>query len=279
MIAEERSREEQHRERAVSESDQWRNFHEKFQALANEELKEGAPQSDRFVRAYFTYRKGAEILQVLRDARWALALFSDSGKPATEPKMPNTGLSAYGPFCLVETPECGLWSLSGGVSENFSERAQTLGARAGVALGCPTGADPLDSWLHRLLYDLRENRSKVLVADNGEDGIIARVCEASAIFCSRLERRALGASLLINRQDGKHRKPGLGDPEVAKRRSLVRSNPNTAAHELCAILDRNGVRVPFKWQDAGFNEWTKAYKNPEYRSRIDVLVSKDRTSG
>lgn len=278
-MAEERGRERQERQRATSESDQWHDFHEKFQALSNEELKEGASQRDCFVRAYFTYRKGAEILHVLRDARWAFALFSGSDKPPTEPKAPNTGLTAYGPFCLLETPECGLWSLSAGESENFSERAQTLGARAGVALGCPTGTDPLDSWLHRLLCDLRENRSKLLFADNGKDGMIVRVCEASANFCLRLERRALGASVSTNPRDGKHRKPERGDPEVAKRRSLVRSNPNTPADELCAILDRKSVRVPFKWQDAGFNEWTKAYKNPEYRSRIDVLVSKDRTSG
>jgi hypothetical protein len=260
-----------------SKADQWRNFHEKFQALTDEELKEGAEKRDRFLRAYFTYRKSAEIAQVQRDARWSFALFGGSDKLPSEPKVINIRLPAHGPFCLLRMPECGLWTLSEGVNENYSERIQTLGARAGVALGCPKGTDPLDFWLHRLTLDLRANDSSLLFGEEkGEDGIILRLSEASATFCSRLERKALEAPALSPQREVIRRKPERGNPEVAKRRSLVKSNPNASAGEMCEIFDRVNVPLPRKWQDAGFQKWSRACKDANYRSRIDVLISKDR---
>lgn len=173
-----------------SEADLWRDFHEKFQSLAGEEREQGAAQRDRFVKAYFTYRKGTEILQVQRDAQWAFGLFGNSEKLPDPPNV-LTSIPAHGPFCLIQTPKYGLWTLSDGVNESVQERFQTLAARAGIALDCPQGTDPVDFWLHRLVLDLRENKSKLLFADSGEAGMIPRACEASAVFCSRLERKAL----------------------------------------------------------------------------------------
>lgn len=66
------------------------------------------------------------------------------------------------------------------------------------------------------------------------------------------------------------------DPEVAKRRSLVKANRDASACDLCQIFDRERVPLPYKWQAAGFTSWVRAYKERTYRSRIDVLVSKDR---
>ncbi|HXZ10810.1 MAG TPA: hypothetical protein VEG64_00330 [Candidatus Sulfotelmatobacter sp.] len=68
------------------------------------------------------------------------------------------------------------------------------------------------------------------------------------------------------------------DPEVAKRRAIVRSNRDIDASDLCETLDRSSVRLPAKWQEAGFKSWRDAYKEPKYRSRIDVLFAKDRRS-
>jgi hypothetical protein len=68
----------------------------------------------------------------------------------------------------------------------------------------------------------------------------------------------------------------VGDPEVAKRRSLVRANPDISAQEMCEIFDRQHVPLPSKWQAAGFSSWASAYKNSNYRRRISVLISKDR---
>jgi hypothetical protein len=66
------------------------------------------------------------------------------------------------------------------------------------------------------------------------------------------------------------------DPEVAKRRTLVKSNRDSTATDLCGIFDQARVPLPWKWQDVGFDSWSKAYRDPNYRERIDVLISKDR---
>lgn len=74
-------------------------------------------------------------------------------------------------------------------------------------------------------------------------------------------------------------KPERGDPEVAKRAMIVRSNSNVPAAEMCEIFDRYQVPLPPKWPDAGFHTWSKTYKDPSYRSRIHTLISKDRARG
>ena len=143
-----------------SEADLWRHFHERFQSLADEEVEKEAARRDRFLRAHFTYRKETEIFHV-RDARWTLALFyRDLDVPETA--RVHTATNPLGPFCLLEPPQSGLWTLSDGVNENLRERLQTLAARAAITLDCTKGTDPVDFWLHRLLHDLRENQSKLL---------------------------------------------------------------------------------------------------------------------
>jgi len=284
MIAEKHSGEIQERGRAVSEPDQWRDFHEKFQTLANEELRQRAARTDRFVRAYFTYRKGAEILQVRRDGQRALSLFSNSDKLLDAPNVLNTGIPAHGPFCLIKVPEFGLWALSGGANENFQERFQTVAARAGVALGCLQNTDPVDFWLHRLVLDLRDNKSKLLFADSGEDGMILRACEASAIFCSRLERKALEASLLLpQKNEIEHGQPTREYPEVAK-------GPALSQPEAWTKLERRGdfivlaepsndtaTRIQhdyelLKWNIRKFDQW--ASQEREYKKQPTLQEAK-----
>jgi hypothetical protein len=79
-----------------------------------------------------------------------------------------------------------------------------------------------------------------------------------------------------NEQTKRMTKGTTRDPEVAKRKALVISNRNANASEMCQIFDRERVPVTRKWQDSGFQSWSKAYKVSKYRTRIDVLVSKDR---
>jgi hypothetical protein len=67
-------------------------------------------------------------------------------------------------------------------------------------------------------------------------------------------------------------------PEVAKRRALVRGNPDLEAREMCQLFDHEYVPLPLKWRGAGFRSWAEAYQGPEIRSRIHVLISKDRRS-
>jgi len=66
------------------------------------------------------------------------------------------------------------------------------------------------------------------------------------------------------------------DPEVAKRVALVKANPGIPANEICEIFDREKVPLPMRWLAAGLQTWSRAYKNSDYRRRIDTLISKDR---
>jgi len=146
-----------------TDGDVWHEFQEKFQSLANEEHTAEVWRNDRWVRAHCDYTDPAP---------WASAL--DLPFP---PKQ-----------------ECGLWVLSGGASEGLRARFEALATRAGVALDPPQGTTPRDFWLHRLFLDLRENNSDELFAADDKGGIICHVCEASAVFCSRLEKKALETS-------------------------------------------------------------------------------------
>lgn len=94
-----------------------------------------------------------------------------------------------------EQLETGEWRYSGAVSENLLERFRTLAARAGLVLGSPPkDTAPEDFWLHRLFLYLRENSSDLLFAASDKGGMILHICEASATFCSRLEKQALELS-------------------------------------------------------------------------------------
>jgi len=90
---------------------------------------------------------------------------------------------------------------------------------------------------------------------------------------------ATGDRLAANRnraEPSRRQKPVRGEPEVAKRVSLVGSNPNAAAKEMCEIFDRDNVPLPAKWLEAGLKTWSQAYRNSDYRSGIHTLISKDR---
>jgi hypothetical protein len=90
-----------------------------------------------------------------------------------------------------ETAGCGLWMIYGGVDDGFRARFETEATRAGLALGSIERTTPGDFWLHHIFRDLLKHKSKLLFAPSQDGGIILRVCEASAIYCSRLEKKAL----------------------------------------------------------------------------------------
>ena len=279
-----------------SRADQWKDFRNEFEHLATEEVEiVRAKKRDLYLRAYSTYEEHPEVFEIRKDAAWAFVLFGSTwDQHAEKPKATDKGgENVRGPYCLLKTPEYGVWMLSDGVSENFLERFRTLAARAGVALRAPEGSDPEDAWLHGLFHYLLANRSKLLsCAEKGKGGMILRVCEASATFCSRLEREAVTREVRLRQNVNQIEsasdqntasstltaawKPERGDPEVAKRAVLVRSNPNSSAEEMCHILDREKVPLSAKWLDAGLQTWSKAYKNPGYRGRIHTLISKAR---
>ena len=86
---------------------------------------------------------------------------------------------------------CGHWHLSEGVNESSRERFEVEGTRAGIALASEMTGEPLTIWLYHVFSDLLEHKSTLLFAGSEEGGIILRVSEASAIYCTRLEKQAL----------------------------------------------------------------------------------------
>ena len=85
--------------------------------------------------------------------------------------------------------EWGSWLLSGGAHEGFKERFEVAATRAGMALRPGLTGKPFEVWLHHVFLDLLEHQSKLLFAGTrDEGGIIVRVCEASAVYCSDSKR-------------------------------------------------------------------------------------------
>jgi hypothetical protein len=101
-------------------ADLWRDFHEKFEALADEEGNEGAAQGDCFLSAYCSYREHPEV--------W------EKGKPE------------QGLFCLLKSPDTGVWTISDGVSEHFQARFRALASWAGIALGAARSPSCSNWW-------------------------------------------------------------------------------------------------------------------------------------
>jgi DNA-binding XRE family transcriptional regulator len=188
---------------------QWRDFHQEFMRLADEEERlERATPRDRFLRAYCDYSPHPEV--------WA-----------------EKGKSGQGVFCLVKTPETGLWMLSDGLSENFQARVRTLACRAGITLDCPTGCDAEDFWFDRLFRNLLENDSDQLFAASKKGGVIPRLCLASATFCARLEKEALGkgASEVAREAGTRTSDATSGETTSGKRRTDVGRKIDTLRKE------------------------------------------------
>jgi hypothetical protein len=234
------------------ESDLWPHLAGKFEALAKEEIaillaKRG---SDCRLRAYCTY---------------------NSDITPNEADLLREGIAS-----LLYRTESATWCLSAGPNEYFKARFEALATRAGTTLGPPRGITAAAYWLHCVCVHLRRTKSPGLFACSDTGGIITSICESSAFLCCWLEKKALESCAIAPMRQVKYRKAERGDPEVAKRRALVRSNPNVVAHEMCDLLDSHSVELPRRYLEAGFRSWRKAYLSKKHRGGIDTLISKDK---
>jgi hypothetical protein len=65
------------------------------------------------------------------------------------------------------------------------------------------------------------------------------------------------------------------DPDIVRRRLLVKSNPNASVAEMCELFDRHRVPLPHTWFGFGFTTWGETIKNLRYRARIKLLICRD----
>ena len=134
--------------------------------------------------------------------------------------MYNRWLRAYASY-EDRSLEWGSWLLSGGANEGLKERFEVAATRAGMALRLGVTGKPFEVWLHHVFLDLLEHQSKLLFAGTSDGGIIVRVCEASAVYCSRLEKNTLQAE-----NDGKKaHEPTSIESTVPSRPIPSRSRP------------------------------------------------------
>jgi hypothetical protein len=104
-------------------------------------------------------------------------------------RQPKEWLYAY--FTFQDSGELGSCSILNNTSESLLARFELLATEAGLALGSPPGTSPLEYWLHCLFLELRASDSGLIRVYSDVNGILERLCEASAIYCARLDRRWL----------------------------------------------------------------------------------------
>lgn len=233
--------EEEEADARITDPDVWKDFHDKFKALVDEELKV-APHN-------------------VRD-RWLRAYVGDRGK--------NT--------------EIGSWWLSAGLNEGFQARFDVAATRAGVALGPTQGTNPRDYWLHKVFTHLLKRPSDLLLAANKHGGIILRVCEASAVYCVRLEKKALESAhdasppseqkeieLVKKREERAPLKRYRSDLKRAIFAALTKQ-PNASDLDICRSIDADGT-AGAKGDDRTL---TSAYMDAKRKPAIQAAISKVR---
>lgn len=212
-------------------------------------------------------------------------------------KLKDHFLRAYADYRTAENPEYGDWTLSEGPNEGFRARFEILATRAGVALGSTQRKQALDCWLHHVFMNLLDRKSKLLVAAaKGEGGIILRACEASAIYCSRLEKRALESgtddgreneSAAIERASPSPRK--LHPKQLGRVPRLTRgfvdfagglwreaTHPETKVSgtelgQIASKLDEKGYIPPADYLEGRFAQELKAFNSRNSNSKIGAI--------
>jgi hypothetical protein len=149
----------------MRKSELWQELHKKFNSLS---LQMQRAHEGRQLRAYCDYNHD---------------LFSRRERRLIE----------HGRLYLLDRPEYWVWRLSDGPGESFRARFETLAARAAAGLDekPPTDVKLLDFWLGHLFFHFRKRNTRQLFGADDVGTCIPNVCEASAIFCSFLERQAL----------------------------------------------------------------------------------------
>jgi hypothetical protein len=163
---------------AVQDANLWRDFRSAFHALVDDQRALIlAKQQDRRLRACWNY---------------------DSKLTQLEADLVRLQL-----VCWIYSPHSGRWQLGEGPNDYFKAQFEALATRAGVELHPPYGIAPLDFWLHSLCLHLQETKSRgFLRADTGI--FIEDVCQASATFCSYLEKKAFDVWPMQGPHPNKH---------------------------------------------------------------------------
>lgn len=174
-----------------------------------------------------------------------------------------------------------VYHLSEGMDERFKDAFLRNAKKAGTSLGLGTNTDALDSWLSYVFAECRDHKSKYLRCDNGEEAVIARICEASALCCSRLEQhcfekcppRITSASpALAMRKTARGRSVRPKSSQERKRQTVIFSaiEARLTGSKYCSHLDSRRLLASEEWRDQGWpGSYSQAYRQSKnWRKRI-----------
>lgn len=68
--------------------------------------------------------------------------------------------------------------------------------------------------------------------------------------------------------------PSAIDPDIAKRRAIVKQNPSLRADGICQLFDFHGIPLPKSMKEA--KGWASAYRTKQHRHAIESLIARDR---
>jgi hypothetical protein len=163
-------------------------------------------------------------------------------------------------------------SLDGGVDEGFVARFEALATRAGVLLGKRFGSSKASEvWVRSLFVNLFEHKSRELFAATREKGgVIRRVCEASAIYCSRLEKESIESGTVITSSKKKRiprPKPLCFHSAVV----LLRKHPDLSLLRFCQLMDSKAEQHPTSHKYLPPESWNVRSFHEQYKNRSNTV--------
>ena len=193
--------------------------------------------------------------------------------------------------------DCGdFYGIGGGADERFKEAFTRTAVKAGIALGSKASENGFLDWLTFVFFDCREHKTKLLQRFTSREsrieipeidnpypingipfratGIISRICEASALACSHLERQALEQQALERlsaRTPSAPKKPKPLKPPSGRNMEIYSViQRRLAGSAYCRAVDALGVEPSpkSKWMNWP-GTYEGAYKKDEvWRERI-----------
>jgi hypothetical protein len=134
------------------------------------------------------------------------------------------------------------------------------------------------------LKNLLESSVAGLSQADREDGDLGRALEGLHAQRERIDRlrwqmahapRRLETPVATqghSHDTGPH--PLDGRLDIVNRRTIIRQNPEIGAKGICEIFDNSDVPLPRTMSETG--SWQKALRTPQYRAKVETIISKDR---
>lgn len=182
----------------------------------------------------------------------------------------------------------GDFQFGGGINETFKARFVVFAMSAARNLGANTlDGPPLNVWFHNLFQDLRQQKSDLLFAPSETGAIISRVCEASALYCLRLQTKALEQDQTASNEKPstrmlQSRRPGpsplrpfefvdFAGTLWVKSKGGSRRVTDSVLLQIAATLDERKFLPPTKYLERRYAQELKRFNSKNANSKIGPI--------